>query len=190
MPARKPWCPRIAGWIKLGEALDLIKATPGSRTEQEIFNYLHTGELLAKYWRQDGKWKNAKPDDWTLDYLRKVRSVDGVEQDGKRCWYHVKISRLEELYPVIRKSGNAPLTPPRKPRRINWLFRWTGDRVRYLEGQLPPNKDDYLIELEAWILDNFDVKPETIRRGELQRFANALYAGQTERPKSTNRKAN
>jgi hypothetical protein len=208
MPARKPWCPRIKGWMLLDEALNLIKATPGSRTEQEICDYLRTGQLPAKYWRQSAprvavaapvslvatseQWQDADPDFWTLEYLRKVRSVDGVVQGGKRNWYHVRETRLEELYPAIRKSGNVPPTQigvsPRKARRITWATRWTDDKVRYSQGRLPPNKDDYLIELEAWILDNFDVKPEAIRRGELQRFANALYAGKTKRPLSTDRR--
>jgi hypothetical protein len=138
MPARKPWCPVIKGWTKLGEALDRIGATPGSRVEQEICEHLRSGRLPAKYWRQNApraavaanrspislvlsqgrQWENANPDYWTLKNLRKVRSVDGVEQCGMRNWYHVKTSRFKELYPAATTNKKTPpATPPAPERR-------------------------------------------------------------------------
>jgi hypothetical protein len=188
MPARKPWCPRIKGWTLLGEALDLIKATSGSRTEQEICNYLRNGQLPAKYWRQSAPraavaapvslvamselWQDVNPDYWTLENLRKARSVHGVVQGGKRNWYHVKHQRLKELF--------AP-----KPGRIDWDDFWKYWTSRRELNELPL-ETAFLAEAESWIKERYGVTKVPLT--ELRRHKARLYRGDTERPTRTGRR--
>lgn|SRR5262245_13517508 len=109
MATHEKWVPKIRDWGLLGKSLGWVDAVPGSRVEQEILEYLRTGQLPAKVWRQ-GSWKPVDRTDWTLENLR-ARAADAiVDREGKYNWYHVYIPRFKELFPAARKLIDAPST--------------------------------------------------------------------------------
>src|SRR5262245_49526682 len=130
---RPDFCPVVKGWTKLGEALDRVEAIVGARAraEQEVCKYLGTEDLPAKYWRKPpGCWQKADPTYWTLENLRKVQSVGGVEQGGARNFYHVRTSGLEDLIKRLETSS-APKS------RIDGDKLWEHIRTLHAQGQLP-----------------------------------------------------
>jgi hypothetical protein len=199
MATRRPRPPVIKNWILLGKALDLVKAIPGSRVEREICEHMRTEQLPAKYWRQRvielplniaaGQWEYVNPEYWTLENLRKVRSVDGVDQAGRRNWYHVKLSRFLELYPTAAKVVDAPPEPGEPPPvpslllpsgRIDWKAVWKYDTGRRARSELPP-EEDYTKDIRRKLHDQgIKIMPDP---GDLRRHKRDLYANKAERTK-------
>jgi hypothetical protein len=178
---RPDFCPVIKGWTKLGEALDRVEQIVGSRAraEQEMCKYLRAEDLPAKYWRKPpGHWEKVDSTYWTLENLRRVRSVGGVEQGGARNFYHVRTSGLEDLIKRLETSSET------KP-RIDYDKLWEHIRTLHDQGLLP--ESDFMAVVEPWIRERFS--PPAYLSRALQDYKKALYSGATERPKSTNRTA-